>query len=821
MRALFATMLGLWCVWNTAYAQSAGILSGRVLDAHGNPVADAHVYYYPNFMMAWLGVSLDRLPHATTDAQGRYRITGADPACILSAVVAFHPELGCNVLRLGTKPPRDVRLEPLKQVTGKVVDANGKPVVGAQVRLAYVRVGDGNALVAPPVPPFITSTDAEGNFQLPIHPKTEGVVIACTAPGYEPLEYMSGVNWDRLLKEGLKLTLRPGARITAQLVYAHNGEPVKDYPVVTVPGFSAITDESGRITLDVAASSVMLRPGFSLSSPTLVPPGFFKRVQVKDLKPGTTTDLGVIHVFVEPQVTIEVRDEKGNPVPFCGVNIDIATEQNASSVIPYFTDGKGRLTIALPDGEYVVIALGQELGNTFYEPSVEYTLSVQQGKVQTPQPVVLNVITATRALRMQPVKMRVRTSRDQAPKKVWMPFGGAPFEDMEGRGRPYRMDGDTLSIEASRDRIDRLVIVDTGTQEGTVLRNLNVQNPPKLVRLQPLPRIYGRVLDTAGKPVVGAKVSLMYGQEATYEVSGGGTQQIWEELLTPLFSHTDKAGRFTLPVVPEGRCWAIVTAKGYEPAALILKKGQSPTIRLKRATGEYTGMLVDDYGEPIARASLAQEYRFADAPTASSYQQRRVPMRSISLGNVTTDDAGRFSLKEMPSSLLLTLRVQNMPPREMTVKPSRDLVLTVSTTRPPWESEQQPSPPDVEKLLRRVQWLQPVQWEGKNTLLVFTAPYVAQNQRLMEAIKQQMPDGWQVAIVLDTISRQEVERYGKQAQLETPVGYWKRSPQRPALPVLPQILPALPYVVYIGQDGKPQRQGITIDELPKLFGARP
>ncbi len=820
MRALFATMLGLWCVWNTAYAQSAGVLSGRVLDAHGNPVADAQVYYYPNFMIAWLGVSPDRLPHATTDAQGRYRITGADPACILSAVVAFHPELGCNVLRLGTKPPRDVRLEPLKQVTGKVMEADGKPVVGAQVRLAYARIGDGGGLIVPPVPPFITSTDAEGNFHLPMHPKTEGVVIACTAAGHEPLEYMSGVNWDRLLKEGLNLTLRPGARITAQLVYAHNGEPVKDYPVVTVPGFSAITDESGRITLDVAASSVMLMPGFALSSPTLVPPGFFKRVNVKNLKPGSTTDLGVIQVFVEPQVTIEVRDEKGNPVPFCGVNIDIATERNASYVIPYFTDSKGRLTIALPDGEYVLNASGPASENTAYESRGEYRLTVQQGKVQTPQPVVLNV-TATRMTRMQPVKMRVRTSRGQVPKKVWTPFGGLPFEDVEGRWRPYRMDGDMLTIQASTDRIARLVIVDMGTQEGTVLRHLNVQNPPKLVRLQPLPRIYGRVLDTTGKPVVGAKVSLMYAQQAAREFSDGSVQQMWQEFPTPIFSHTDKAGRFTLLVVPEGICWAIVTAKGYEPAAIILKKGQSPTVRLKRATGEYTGVLVDDYGEPIARASLAPEYRFSDALTPRNYQQRRVPMRSIPLGNVTTDDTGRFSLKEMPSSLLLTLRVPNMPPREMAVKPSRDLVLTVSTTRPPWESEKQPSPPDVEKLLRSVQWLQPVQWEGKNTLLVFTAPYVAQNQRFMEAIKQQMPEGWQVAIVLDTISRQEVERYCKQAQLATPVGYWKRSPQRPVLPVLPQILPALPYVVYIGQDGKPQRQGITIDELPKLFGALP
>jgi hypothetical protein len=263
----------------------------------------------------------------------------------------------------------------------------------------------------------------------------------------------------------------------------------------------------------------------------------------------------------------------------------------------------------------------------------------------------------------------------------------------------------------------------------------------------------------------------------------------------------------------------VVTAKGYEPAVTIVNTGQTVTIRLRRANGEYAGILVDDYGEPIAKANLLLQYEFPNSRTAQNYRQRRVPSRAIPLGSVTTDDNGRFSVKGMPASLLLTPRLQNLPLPPIRVKPSTDIVLTFGAARPPWDrGDGAPPKPNVEKLLRRVEWLQPVQWEGKNTLLVFTAPYLAQNQWLLQAIRQQMREGWQVAIVLDTASRQEAERYRRMEQLDVPVGFWKRSPQQPATPALPLILPAMPYVVHIGPDGQPARQGISMGELPKLTG---
>ncbi|MGC8783120.1 MAG: carboxypeptidase regulatory-like domain-containing protein [Armatimonadota bacterium] len=828
MRAICVTMLGVLCLWSVAVAQSTNVLSGRVLDARGTPVAGAQVYYYPNMMLAWFGVPPDSLPHSTTDEKGYYRITNVThPHAPLSIVVAFHPQLGCSVTRLLAKAPRDLRLQPLKEFSGKVVDTEGKPVVGAQVRLAFVGTGGQDAIIAPPVPPFVSHTDAEGAFRLPAHPQMQGFIVVCTAPGYEPLYYTTNTTWDKLSKEGAKLTLKPGARITARLVYAHNDEPVRGYPVTVYPTYATYTttDENGRITLDVATGSATLMPGISPSSPTLVPPGFFTWVKVKNLQPGTTTDLGVIKVYTEPVVTVEVRDEKGKTVPFCEVEIMPAADRSARYT-PYFTDAKGQLTIPLPDGEYLLNASGPASENIYYSSRGEYRLSVQKGKVVASQPVVLNV-TASHMARTQQVKMRVRTSRNQIPKNIWTQFGTVMFEDIEdgqNRWRPYRMEGDTLTVELStlgRERVDRLIILDAGTQEGAVLRNLSAQNPPKLVRLQPLPRANGRVLDASGKPVVGAKVSLMFGRESVYQIPDGSTQRTWMEFPTPLSTSTDKRGRFALPIVPEGKCWAVVTMKGYEPSAAIVSKGQTATIRLKRASGEYAGVLVDEYGEPVAKVRLALQYQFPDSRTSRNYQQHRVPTREIPLGSVTTDDGGRFTLKGMPSSLLLIPRVQNLPWRQLSVKPSRDLILTISSARPPWEGSREPVTPNVEKLLRGVEWLQPVQWQGRDTLLVITAPYLPQSELLLQTVRQQLRGGWQMAVVLDTTSRQEAERYCQQIGLDVPLGYWKRGATRPIAPVLPYIVPSLPYVVLIGQDGKPQRHGITADELPKLVGALP
>ncbi|MCS6830230.1 MAG: carboxypeptidase-like regulatory domain-containing protein [bacterium] len=825
MRKECVVTLLLWCLCHVVYAQSARVLTGRVLDAQGNPVAGAQVYYYPNLVIAWMGGSTENLPTVTTDEHGRYRLTGAAiSASPFSCVVAFHPQKGCSTVDPWKRPLRELRLLPLQEFTGKVVDTQGRPVAGAKVRLTYVSLGGEDVILAPPMPPFVTATDTEGAFRLPAHPQMQALMLFVNASGYEPLMYSSNITWERASKEGLKLTLKPGARITAQLVYAHSGEPARGYPVLAAePPVFAVTDEEGRLALDVGAGSVTLMPGFSLSSPNLAPPGSFARVQVKELEPGTTTDLGVIKVYTEPVVTVEVRDDNRRPVPFCAVEISPAAERGGRFLsVPYFTDAKGQLRLPLADGEYTLTA-SKPAENAFYTSREAQQVTVRDGKVAVAQPIVLQV-TAEPIGRQQSVKMQVRTSRNHIPKQVWVQYGAVTFEafqELTPQWRPYRMDGDILTVEMSligAQKVDRLFILDAGTGEGAVLRNLNVSNPPKRVRLQPLPRVHGRVLDASGKPVAGAKVRIVFGRDATLP---GGTGSVWVEVVTPLSTSTSETGKFALPVVSGVRCWAIVTALGYEPAAVVVERGKSVTIRLRGAKGEYAGVLVDEYGEPVAKARIDLRYTFPGSQARQNREQRRLPTQEIPLGSFTTDEAGRFALKAMPSTLLLVPRIADRQWTRIRAKPSRELVLVHSAPRAPWERESEPAAPNVERLLRAVEWLQPVQWQGKNSLLVFTAPYLPGNETTLQAVQRQRSEGWQIAVVLDTTSRAEAESLRRQMNMDIAVGYWKKSPTHPKPPSLPQIVPGLPYVVHLGEDGKAKQMGIAGEDLPKWFGALP
>ncbi|MDW8290071.1 MAG: carboxypeptidase-like regulatory domain-containing protein [Armatimonadota bacterium] len=822
MRTRYVVMLALWCVWSVAEAQGTRVLTGRVLDAQGNPVSGAQVYYYPNLFVTFMGVPAEKLPKATTDEQGRYRLTGANLLLTpVSQVLAFHPQHGCNASEIGKRPPRDLRLLPLQEFQGKVVDAEGRPVAGAAVRLVALGIEEGKLILPPPTPPFVVQTDREGAFRLPAHSQMQWLMLVVTAAGYEPLVFNGNVTWEKVSKEGIQLTLKPGARVTGQLVYAHNGEPVRNYPVV-VARYStcAFTDQNGRFVLDVGAGEVTIKPGFSLDNPSLVPPGVFPRVQLQNIQPGTTTDVGVIRVYTEPVVTVEVRDDKGHAVPFCAVEVSPAEGRREDAFpLPYFTDARGQLRFPLAEGKYRLVASGAASANLYYTSREVKEITVREGRVVDAQPIVLQV-TATRIDRPQQAKMQVRTSRGQLPKKVWVQAGNLLYDLVEEIGsewRPYRLDGDLLSIEVGgvEGRIlDRLFVVDTVLWEGAVLRNVSANALPKKVRLQPLPRVYGRVLDGAGKPVVGARVSLVFGRNSTLP---DGSGRMWVETSVPIAVNTDKTGRFALPLLPEGTCWAVATGRGYEPAAAVLRRGQAVTLWLKGASGEYAGVLVDEYGEPVAKMRIDLRYTFSESQTMQNRQQRRLPTREVSLGHVITDEAGRFALRGMPSSLLLTMRTEFGPPMRFRATPSRQLALTRNALRPPWEREQSPPQPNVEKLLRAVEWMQPVQWQGKQTLLVFTAPYLTGNEETLQAIARQLREGWQVALVLDTASRAEAESYRRRLGVELPVGYWKKAPNRPRVPSLPHILPGMPYLVHLGEDGKPLRVGVKVEEVNRLF----
>ncbi|MBN1206721.1 MAG: carboxypeptidase regulatory-like domain-containing protein [Myxococcaceae bacterium] len=107
-------------------------LSGRVTDEQGQPIENVRVLLRPKAL-----TSLDSPEETTTDVEGRYRLAPLPPG--LYDVSFFARRYLANRVSdhaLTASGTLDVVLEPALLVEGRVVDEQGQPISGAQVKLA-------------------------------------------------------------------------------------------------------------------------------------------------------------------------------------------------------------------------------------------------------------------------------------------------------------------------------------------------------------------------------------------------------------------------------------------------------------------------------------------------------------------------------------------------------------------------------------------------------------------------------------------------------------------------------------------------------------
>lgn len=794
-----------------------------MLDADGRPVPGATVYCASNPFVLMVGTSVEKVPHVVTDASGNFRFAPntVDPRGP-GVLVAFHPAKGISKMQTVKREPRDLRLIPLKPFTGKVTDAEGKAVAGAQVRLLFASGQvEGEGVLSPAVEPFVVITDSEGAFTLPVPEGMLSLMVSCRATGYAPQEHFVNPGKDgNLSADALQIELSPSAKLKARFVQARTGAPVGGLPVLV--GALSITqfftDAEGRLSIDIPLRPVEIAPGWDTLSPTLVPAGTFLPVRAQASQPGIEVDLGTIEVVTTPNVTIEVREQTGKVVPYALLSFRTSV---GSVGFAYVTDAQGRLSLPLADGTYQVSAISTGWEEEEMLSTREVSLVVRGGKLTTSQPVLLTA-SRQRVSRPRELRLQVRTSRNQVPKKPWAlvasPF--MPETDI------YRVEKDTVILRpyvVRGERLPRIVVMDTASGEGAVLKNVTATKSPTQVRLKPLPRVYGRVLDSAGKPIARATVRLiLVGTEVV--VSDGKSFSFWSESITPTLASADPSGRFAVPILPEFTCWALVQARGYAPGVVAVARGKLVTVRLRRAEHQYAGTVVTLFGEPVAGARVRAEHlppSSRDSVPANGVP--RMPTQGVLLKEVHTDAQGRFSFSGMPERLRLSVggNQPDMGIATLMVKPACNLLVVLAT--PTWaRAGREMVVPKVDLLLKRVEWLnQAPQLPGKETLLVFTAPYLAPNESLFESLGRLPAERWQVVIVFDAYHRQEVEQYCKRVPSPGVVGYWNPHAAE-ALPVpIHEAVPGLPYLVVLDSSGKPQRFGVKPADLSRTLSAVP
>lgn len=153
-------------VGDLVYAlQRGGAISGRVVDANGDPVIEVRVGAQRATATGQPGTFMQSGPGAQTNDLGEYRLYGLEPgdyyvqaggaaAMPLTAVMAsqlaptFHPSareavdgLRVSVFAGQTTGNVDIRMdvEPLFQIRGIAVDAQGAPIEGAIITIAAER----------------------------------------------------------------------------------------------------------------------------------------------------------------------------------------------------------------------------------------------------------------------------------------------------------------------------------------------------------------------------------------------------------------------------------------------------------------------------------------------------------------------------------------------------------------------------------------------------------------------------------------------------------------------------------------------------------
>jgi hypothetical protein len=163
------------------------VLSGRVVDPAGRPVAQARVHRSAEMASLELleRILQDQKPDATTAADGRFTLTdlpAGKPVHLFVAAPRFLPG-GAQGVRPPLTAPLTVRLQPGARLAGRILDEAGAPVAEAGVQLSRRTTSEG-VPVGPPVYRQTTS-DREGRFEIADAPAGETRVLV-DAKGFVP-----------------------------------------------------------------------------------------------------------------------------------------------------------------------------------------------------------------------------------------------------------------------------------------------------------------------------------------------------------------------------------------------------------------------------------------------------------------------------------------------------------------------------------------------------------------------------------------------------------------------------------------------------------
>ncbi len=636
--------------------------AGTVVDRQGKPIAGAKVYVLEWHSARWsrnpdksvfnAANDNDILASTATDAQGRFALKdilapGSDHNWLcpwdLLVLAQGHALAWRRLTPENRQQALTLQLEAEEQIHGRVVDEAGKPVKGAQVRVAEVSplhhpLDRSNSSPARLFlnwsrVPLSATSDADGQFRIAGLPaqvrvglyisheehQWQGTYAATTdQPQAKLVERYSGPEPGKVREnetpvhtKKFTIALKPAVRLHGQVLFEDTGKPAAGCGIVLWQGASSRqgkTDANGRYSIGQIP--------FEKWNLALYPPAGAPYVGLR-----TELDLSRAERQVEQNFRLEpgtpvsgriVDEETGKGVAGALVAFHPETKESRQLAASVHSEPDGRFRIAVPAGAGRLFVAGEVPGylteRRGWKPEeldARFVRALNVAPNQSPPDV---------EFKLSPGRLISGTVVDDAGKPVArarvIPFGRQQ-QQREGLGvrqTTYTDEAGKFTLGGLRDDAElALYVLERERRLGIVLP---VElKPGKRIDLPPiaLPRLgttTGRVVGEDGKPIGGV---LVRGRTHT-DVGPGMRYDGLEENVAV----TDAQGQFTLAhLVPGCRYSLLLLAGGClqadseeftAPAKAIVSLGQ---IKLLKADQSIAGVLLDEAGKPVAGAYLS------------------------------------------------------------------------------------------------------------------------------------------------------------------------------------------------------------------------
>jgi len=224
-----------FCLLTCGGLTDGATLSGTIRDEAGKPLAGATVSMFTAKPREGVGTICpscytDCRKYATSDAQGQFAIEGLDAELFFTVLVMaprhrshltqwLDPLAGPLEVKLQPYPRN---LPPLRSLSGRVIDPDGKPVAGAVVNAVGAKTPERHLFGLLPDVDRAAVTDAFGFFMLTTQEPKLGLDVRVSAPGFA----VSPSQHFELHQPAAQIQLMRGAVVSGTLMWA--GKPVRN-----------------------------------------------------------------------------------------------------------------------------------------------------------------------------------------------------------------------------------------------------------------------------------------------------------------------------------------------------------------------------------------------------------------------------------------------------------------------------------------------------------------------------------------------------------------------------------------------------------------